>query len=86
MGSVAATNSIDRVLEAHGDEILQELLDTYVIAAEEGSSPLLREITLVNDVYEIGITAVLANGQELPLRGIPIDELADRFPDCEIGY
>ena len=86
MGSVSATNSIDRVLEAHGDEILKELLDTYVIAAEGGSSPLLREITLVNDVYEIGITAVLANEQELPLRGIPIDELADRFPDCEIGY
>lgn len=83
MGSVSACRSIERVLEAHGEEIRKELLDTYVRGV---GSPLVKDVTLANDVYEIGITAVLVNQQEIPLRGIPIDELADRFPDCEVAY
>lgn len=86
MGSVSATNSIDRVLAIHGTEIKQELVRTYVRATGGHSAPLVTDIVLDNDVYEIGIVAVLANGQELPLRGIPIEELAERFPDCEVGY
>ncbi len=85
MGSVSAMKSIDRVLVAHGKEILTELLETYISSEGDSSSPV-RDIILVNDVYEIGITAVLANGQDLQLRGISIDELADRFPDCDVGY
>ena len=86
MGSASATMSIDRVLDAHGNEIRKELLDTYVKATGDDSNPLVRDIILDNDVYEISVTAVLVNGQELPLRGIPIDELAERFPDSEVGY
>ena len=86
MGSVSAMNSIDQVLVAHGEQIQTELLDAYVIAESGGDRPLVRDIVLTNDIYEIGITAVLRNGQELTLRGISIDELADRFPDCAVGY
>ena len=77
--------SIDRVMKAHGNEIRSELLEDYVNAGVEGDS-LVRDIILVNDVYEIGVTVVLANEQKLQLRGISIDELADRFPDCDVGY
>jgi hypothetical protein len=83
MGSVAAWRSIGRVLEAHGEEIRKELLDTYVRSVR---SSLVKDVTLDNDIYEIGITAELVNQQEIPLRGIPIDELAYRFPDCEVAY
>ena len=86
MGSVSAMMSIARVLEAHGNQLRKELSDTYVKVVGDESKPLVREIILVNDVYEIGITAVLLNGQELPLRGLPIDELAGRFPGCEVGF
>lgn len=85
MGSVSAMKSIDRVMKAHGNEIRSELLEDYVNAGVEGDS-LVRDIILVNDVYEIGVTVVLANEQKLQLRGISIDELADRFPDCDVGY
>lgn len=62
-----------------------ELLAAYVGAGVDRSS-LVGNIILVNDVYEIGITVVLANEQRLQLRGISVDELADRFPDCDVGY
>ncbi len=86
MGSVSAMNSIDLVLGAHGEEIRTEVLQAYVTAESGSDGPLVRDIILTNDIYEIGITAVLRNGQELTLRGISIDELADRFPDCAVGY
>ncbi len=85
MGSASASASIDRVLQAHGKRIRKQLLSEYARPAA-GRSHLVQDIILSNDTYEIGIVAVLKNGQQLPLRGISIDELADRFPDCDVGY
>ncbi|MGO9518897.1 MAG: hypothetical protein ACLPND_17830 [Candidatus Korobacteraceae bacterium] len=79
-------NSIDQVLRIHGEHIRTELLQAYVTAARGNDGPLVRDIILTNDIYEIDITAVLRNGQELVLRGISIDELAERFPDCDVAY
>lgn len=85
MGSVSATESINRVLDRHGERIRKALLDDYAQPGPDGRQ-LVRNITLSNDVYEIGVTALLVNGQELPMRGVSIDDLAEDFPDCDVGY
>lgn len=86
MGSVSATASIERVLKAHAAEIRRELLDAYVNGASAGGGSLIKDVALSNRVYEIGVTVTLANGQELLLQGISIEGLAERYPDCEVGY
>ncbi len=85
MGSASAAGSVDRVLDTHGGRIRKELLADYARPGPDGRK-LVRDVLLTNDAYEIGVTAVLENGQELTLRGISIDDLVDEFPDCDVGY
>lgn len=72
-------SSIERVLERHGDSLRAELL-------KQAKSGLVKDVVLGNNVYEIDVVYVLADGTELEGRPIDIDELADWFPDCEVGY
>ena len=79
MGSTAAMNSIDRVLKKHGQEFKQELRERY-------PSKLIRRFTLGNKLYVLSVQAELTDGTILDLKGYDIDDLAERFPDCEVGY
>ncbi len=79
MGSVSAMNSIDRILKKHGRELEQELRERY-------PSKLVRSFSLENNIYSIAVHAELADGVVLDLEPYDIDVLAERFPDCEVGY
>lgn len=83
MGQSSALSSMNRVMESHGDELTREVTEQF-------KSPLIKEvfIGLVNSCYEFDVTAVLTDGTMLPLHvdGFDIDSLAERFPDCEVGY
>ena len=78
MGSMSAMSSIERALERHGDSLRAELL-------KQAKSSLVKDVMLGNNVYEIDVVYVLADGTELEGRPIDIDELAGWFPD-EVGY
>lgn len=79
MGSASAMESINRVLKKHGRELEQELRTEY-------KSNLIRGFTLTNEIYSIGVEAELTDGTRLALKPYDIDALAERFPDCELGY
>ncbi len=79
MGSTAAMESINRVLYRHGQELERELRERY-------PSELIRGFSLDNNVYAIGVQAELADGTVLDLEPYDIDVLAERFPDCNVGY
>ncbi len=78
MGSVSAMDSIDRVLAAHGDQLRAELM--------EDISPLVKGVELENKGYSIQAVWILTDGGELDGPALDIDDLAERFPDCEVGY
>ena len=71
--------SINRVLRKHGHELERELRAEY-------KSNLIRGFTLTNEIYSIGIEAELTDGTRLPMNPYDIDALAERFPDCKVGY
>ena len=79
MGSTAAMNSIDRVLAKHGKELKTELRERY-------PTSLIKRFTLENNIYSISVQAKLTDGTLLDLEPYDIDALAERFPDCEVGY
>ena len=79
MGSTAAMNSIDRILAKHGKELRSELRERY-------PTKLIRRFRLENHIYSIAVEAELVDGTVLNLNPFDIDALADRFPDCEVGY
>ena len=79
MGSVSAMNSIDRVLARHGKELEAELRERY-------PTSLIKRFTLENNIYSISVQAKLTDGTLLDLEPYDIDALAERFPDCEVGY
>ena len=77
---MAATASINRTLEKHGDELVAELREQYRGASEVG------HFELESESYQIKAFAVLKSGAMLEMRPYDIDELAERFPDCHMGY
>ncbi len=79
MGSMSAMSSIDRVLERHGDQIREELLQDL----SQQTKGLVVDIQLGNNVHEITVSAILSNGTSLELSSMNIDFLAEEYPDCE---
>jgi hypothetical protein len=86
MGSVSAMASIERVLAAHRDELITE----EQIAA---SGTVLKYLgaSIEGKLYEAVITHTFLNpktGRKFYVTGrtFDIDELGERFPDCEVGY
>ncbi len=79
MGSTSAMESINRVIEKHSAELKQELHERY-------PSKLIRDFSLENNLYSISVQAKLTDGTVLDLEPFDIDTLAERFPDCEVGY
>ena len=79
MGSTSAIESINRVLEKHSAELKQELRERF-------PSKLIRDFSLENNLYSISVQAKLTDGTVLDLEPFDIDTLAEKFPDCEVGY
>ena len=81
MGGISAMNSIDRILETHGDEIKKELAQQV----PDELSSLFRSVYLENATYGIKVYWEFdSGGLEGPL--MDIDDLATRYPDCDVGY
>lgn len=81
MGSISAANSINRVLESHGNEIREEMLSQV----PEGARQTVTDVALENNGYSIGITWMMGT-EGIPGPEIDIDTLAERYPDCNVGY
>ena len=79
MGSVSAMESINRILKNHARELLAELKDRY-------PTSLIKRFELENNIYEIAVHAELADGSLIDLAPYDIGDLAERFPDCRVGY
>ncbi len=98
MGDIAAMQSIDRVMERHGDELVEEtlaahrpFLDALGVVPERATGLLVNELTeLVVDLVALDQQgrAIERDGVALsiPLRHYDIAELAERFPDCDVGW
>ena len=81
MGGIAAMNSINRVMKAHGNEILEEMKDHIPASAREETG-----VDLEVKNYSIQVLWTTKEGGYLPGPEIGIDELAERYPDCNVGY
>lgn len=82
MGALSAQSSLNRVLEAHGEELQQE----YLSEVPESIRALLGGVGLYNNTYSLDVIWCFKGGAVLDGPSISIDDLADRFPDCEVGY
>jgi hypothetical protein len=81
MGSCSAMSSIERVLDKHFEELHAEVLASL----PESVTKIMKEVSLSNDIYHIGVTIEFEDGY-VYLEPMDIDALAERFPDCEVGY
>ena len=81
MGGASAMSSLDRVIEAHGDEIRQNHLD----GMPEEVRTLVKEVTLENGMYHIQVGYVFESGT-MDGPWMDIDMLAEEYPDCDVGY
>ena len=82
MGALSAMSGIHRVLKAHGEEIITEFNDL----APAGISDHLDTAILESTTYGIEIYWRFKDGSTLPGPSIDIETLADRYPDCDMGY
>lgn len=82
MGSLSAMSSIDRVLEKHGQEIMEVFKKTVPKVLE----PVFDRVELQNCTYSIGVMWVFKDGSTLAGPAFDIDLLASAYPDCEVGY
>jgi len=82
MGSVAAMNSIDRVLDKHSDELRQQYEEHVPAQLRD----IFERVGLENICYGIRVHWIFKGDATLEGPEISIDTLADWYSDCEIGY
>ena len=82
MGDLSAMSSIQRVLERHGDEIREE----WAQEVPEALAEVFSQVILSNNIHEIQVEWEFRGGGTLPGHCMDIDILAERYPDCEVGY
>ena len=86
MGSMSAMSSIDRVLAAHGDELRDEVIAALPTALRE----LSPRVVLSNNTYSIQVDVQFGgydgDPETLEIAPYYIDDIPERFPDCEVGY
>ena len=81
MGDLSAMNSITRVMETHGEKIKEE----WARQVPDSVRGTFREVILDNSLRGIQVSWQFEDGSlDGPL--IDIDQLADDYPDCEVGY
>jgi len=92
MGSASAMESIDRVLEAHGEEIAADYKQELraFVAAVLNNPDATVNISLGNNVYAIEVFYDLVQDGRIidTLQGpdIDVDTLAGDYPDCDVSY
>src|SRR3989304_769357 len=86
VGSASAMSSINRVLEKHGKRLHKEAAN----GLKKGMVLVYQETALENNLYSVSVVHEfrLKNGKKIFLNGNPldIDALAERYPDCRVGY
>ena len=82
MGGIAALSSINRVIETHGQEIQEE----WAQEVPDSLKPPFQGVALRANNYSIQVEWEFQGGVTLPGPTLDIDELADRYPDCEVSY
>ena len=84
---ISAMNSIQRVLERHGDEIREEWAQGVPESLVEiFSQVILSQVILSNAIHGIQVEWEFRGGGTLPGPCMDIDILAERYPDCDVGY
>ena len=87
MSDLSAMNSIERVLERHGDEIREEWAQGVPESLVEiFSQVILSQVILSNEIHGIQVEWEFRGGGTLAGPCMDIDILAERYPDCEVGY
>lgn len=82
MGSISAMESINRVLEKHGEEIRNRYEEHIPASLKD----VFKGVELENNLYSISVTWVFKDGTTLEGPALDIDFLAAQYPDCEVGY
>ena len=82
MGGLSAMSSIRRVLDAHGEEMIREMTGHI----PEAMRDTVTGVELEGKNYSIATYWVLKDGCHLEGPEIDIDTLAERYPDCNVGY
>ena len=82
MGSYSAAQSICRVMDKHGDEIMDE----YTAEIPESLRDSITGVALTNQNYSIEVEWQLKGGRTLTGPTLDIDTLAERYTDCDIAY
>ena len=82
MGSISAMNSIDRVIEKHGEEIRKEYEEQVPAVLKD----VFNRVDLENKGYTLDVTWVFKDGSTLEGPAIDIDTLAQDYTDCEVAY
>lgn len=85
MGSISAMNSLNRVIEKHGDELAREVLAGLPRSLVEAFRLTTAQVSLENNLYTIEVAVQLPD-ESLSLKPYDIDELGERYPDCDVGY
>ena len=75
-------NSIQRVLERHGDEIREK----WAQEVPEFLAGFFRKVILSNEIRKIQVHWEFRGGGIFPGPCMDIDDLAERFPDCDIDH
>ena len=81
MGDSSAMNSIERVIKTHGDVIREEWLQQV----PESIRGTFKGVMLENEIHGIRVSWEFEDGSlEGPM--IDIENLAEEYPDCDVGY
>ena len=75
-------NSIQRVLERHGDEIREE----WAEEVPKSLAGVFRKVILSNEIRRIQVQWEFRGGGTLSGPCMDIEDLAERFPDYDIDY
>ena len=82
MGDLSAMSSIERVLERHEDEIMED----WASLVPKSLAGVFRKVILSNGTRCIQVEWEFRGGETLPGPCIDIDILADQYPDCDVRY
>ena len=81
MGGLSAIKSMNRVIDAHGEEIRKEL----ALQMPDELSAHFAKVGLETQTYGIQVHWIFETGSlQGPL--MDIDDLAELYPDCDVGY
>ena len=96
MGDASAEHSIERVIEAHGDELFDEAVGELqrllrALGVEVDSRRIDGVFAIEADQLTVRLVAKDGDEEPASARGLAvirydIAELARRFPDCEVAW